>query len=68
MNIEEYIKPAYTFREINDLAKLPLEVKEKITCEVIRQATRHSRHNMAIAFSGGKDRSKSRTRKKRKKK
>lgn len=38
MNIEEYIKPAYTFREINDLAKLPLEVKEKITCEVILRA------------------------------
>ena len=55
MNIEEYIKPAYTFREINDLAKLPLEVKEKITCEVILRAARLSRHNMAIAFSGGKD-------------
>ena len=38
MNIQDYIKPEYTFREIIDLQKLPLEVKEKITVEVLKQA------------------------------
>jgi len=56
MNISDYIKPSYTFKEINDYMKLlPLEVKEQISVEVIRQALRKSRHTIAIAFSGGKD-------------
>lgn len=55
MNIQNYIKPEYTFREIIDLQKLPLEVKEQITVEVLRQAFELSRHKIAIAFSGGKD-------------
>ena len=37
MNIQNYIKPEYTFREIIDLQKLPLEVKEQITVEVLKQ-------------------------------
>lgn len=37
MNIQDYIKPEYTFREIIDMQKLPLEVKEQITVEVLKQ-------------------------------
>ena len=55
MNIQDYIKPEYTFREIIDMQKLPLEVKEQITVEVLRQAFELSRHKIAVAFSGGKD-------------
>ena len=55
MNIQDYIKPEYTFREIIDLQKLPLEVKEQITVEVLKQAFEKSNHRIAVAFSGGKD-------------
>ena len=55
ITIDQYIKPSYTFTEINQMMKLSLEVKEQITVEVIRQAIELSRHKMALAFSGGKD-------------
>ena len=55
INISQYIKPSYSFTEINQMMKLPLEAKEQITVEVIRQAIELSRHKMALAFSGGKD-------------
>lgn len=53
---EKYIKSSYTFKEVNDLRKeLSLEQKIDISTEVIRRAFNLSKHNVAIAFSGGKD-------------
>lgn len=54
-NISDMIKSSYRFTEINEMMKLPLEVKEAISIEVIGQALKLSRHKAAIAFSGGKD-------------
>lgn len=51
----DYIKESYTFKEIIDLQRLPLEEKIKISVEILRRAYDLSRHNVAIAFSGGKD-------------
>lgn len=55
MSITEYIRPSYTYKEVFELQKLPLETKERISIEVIRQALTLSNHVPAIAFSGGKD-------------
>lgn len=49
------IRPSYTYKEIFELQKLPLETKEKISIEVIRQALNLSKHVPAIAFSGCND-------------
>lgn len=54
-DVQKYIKPSYRFTEINEMQKLPLEVKEQISIEIIRQAISLSKHKIAIAFSGGKD-------------
>ena len=54
-DVSKYIKPSYRFAEINEMQKLPLEVKEQISIEIIRQAISLSKHKIAIAFSGGKD-------------
>ena len=54
-DVSKYIKPSYRFTEINEMQKLPLEVKEQISIEIIRQAISLSKHKIAIAFSGGKD-------------
>ena len=54
-DVSKYIKPSYRFAEINEMQKLPLEVKEQISIEIIRQAIALSKHKIAIAFSGGKD-------------
>lgn len=53
--MSSYIKPAYTFKEIIELQKLPLEEKIKISVEVLEQVEKLTSHNIAIAFSGGKD-------------
>jgi len=50
----DYIKEKYTFSEILELQKLPLETKEQISVEVIRRALLKNA-NISIAFSGGKD-------------
>ena len=55
INVSSCIKPSYRFTEINEMQKLPLEVKEQISIEIIRRAIALSKHKMAIAFSGGKD-------------
>ncbi|MCD8376461.1 MAG: phosphoadenosine phosphosulfate reductase family protein [Oscillospiraceae bacterium] len=55
IDISRYIKPRYTFEEIIEHQKLPLEMKERFSVEIIRQAAGLSKHNMALAFSGGKD-------------
>ncbi len=55
IEIKDYIKPKYKFEEIIRFQKLPLDVKELITVEVLRQAFAVSRHKIAVAFSGGKD-------------
>lgn len=49
-NISDIIKSSYRFTEINEMMKLPLEVKEAISIEVIGQALKLSRHKAAIAF------------------
>lgn len=49
------IKDKYSFKEIIELQKLPLEEKEKISVEVLKQAFEKSKHNVGLAFSGGKD-------------
>lgn len=55
-NIGNYIKPSYSFREINTYTReLSFETKERIAVEVIKRALRLCRHKAAIAFSGGKD-------------
>lgn len=55
MKINNYIKSSYSYKEIFELQKLPLEIKEKISVEVLRRSFRLSRHRIAVAFSGGKD-------------
>ena len=55
INPDEYIKPRYSFNEIIAMQKLPLEGKIAVTVEVIRRAAELSKHNKALAFSGGKD-------------
>lgn len=55
MTVFDYIKPSYTFKEVYELQKLPLTVKVEISVEVLRQAFELSKHNIALAFSGGKD-------------
>ena len=55
MNVDNYIKSAYTFKEIFEFQKLPLEVKEQISTEIIKTALGLCKHVPAIAFSGGKD-------------
>ena len=35
-DVSKYIKPSYRFAEINEMQKLPLEVKEQISIEIIR--------------------------------
>lgn len=55
MKINKYIKPSYSYKEIFELQKLPLEIKEKISVEVLERSFRLSRHRIALAFSGGKD-------------
>lgn len=49
------IKNKYTFKEIIELQKLPLEDKIDFSVEVLRRTAELSSHNVAIAFSGGKD-------------
>jgi len=44
-----------TFNELTEWQKLPLEEKEIIALEIMAEASETSKHNMAIAFSGGKD-------------
>lgn len=44
-----------TFNQLAEAQKLPLAEKEAIAMEVIVTAAEQSRHNIAIAFSGGKD-------------
>lgn len=53
--INDYIKESYTFKEVYALQKLPLETKIRISVEVLRRAFELSKHNIALAFSGGKD-------------
>lgn len=61
MNIEteqmvvERIKPNYSFAEIRELQKMPLDEKIALSVEVLRRAFEASTHNVALAFSGGKD-------------
>lgn len=55
MEIKDYIKTGYSFEEIIAMQKLPLDTKIQISVEVLRQAFEKSKHNIAIAFSGGKD-------------
>ena len=55
MNVDNYIKSSYTFKEIFEFQKLPLEVKEQISARVIKTALGLCKHVPAIAFSGGKD-------------
>lgn len=49
------LKDKYTFQEINEFQKKPLNEKIKLSVEVLRQSDVLSRHNIALAFSGGKD-------------
>ena len=49
------IKDNYTFKEIIEAQKKPLEEKIHLSVDVLRKAYALSRHNVAIAFSGGKD-------------
>lgn len=44
-----------TFNELAEAQRIPLEEKEIIALEVIADAVATSEHNVAIAFSGGKD-------------
>lgn len=56
MSIQTYIKPSYSFKEVNKLMNsLSLEVKEQIAVAIIKRALSLCRHKAAIAFSGGKD-------------
>lgn len=49
------LKEKYSFKEIIEAQKRPLEEKISLSVEVLRKAYKLSRHNVAIAFSGGKD-------------
>ena len=56
MDVSQYIKSSYRFKEVNALMKeLPLDVKEQIAVAVIGEALRLCKHRAAVAFSGGKD-------------
>ena len=55
MNTTEYIRDSYKFKEVYELQKLPLSTKIEISVEVLRRAFELSKHNIALAFSGGKD-------------
>lgn len=49
------LKEKYSFKEIIEAQKRPLEEKISLSVEVLRKAYKLSCHNVAIAFSGGKD-------------
>lgn len=49
------IKSNYTFGEIIELQKLPLNDKVTFSIEVLQQCEKITSHNVALAFSGGKD-------------
>lgn len=51
----DFIKDSYSFAEIIEAQKMPLEQKIEISVAVLREATKLSTHNIALAFSGGKD-------------
>lgn len=53
MNTE--IKNKYSFAEIIELQKAPLDEKIAFSVEVLKRAAELSKHNIALAFSGGKD-------------
>lgn len=50
-----YIKESYGFKEIIELQKLPLSEKVKLSVEVMKKCVGLTHHNIALAFSGGKD-------------
>lgn len=50
-----FIKGSYSFKEIIEAQKMPLEQKIDISVAVLREAAKLSTHNIALAFSGGKD-------------
>lgn len=49
------IKDKYSFKEIIKLQKQPLQKKIKFAVKVLKEADKLSQHNIALAFSGGKD-------------
>lgn len=49
------IKSNYTFGEIIELQRLPLSDKVTFSIEVLQQCEKITSHNVALAFSGGKD-------------
>ena len=49
------LKNQYTFREIVEYQKAPLDEKIALSVEVLRKISTMSSHNIALAFSGGKD-------------
>lgn len=49
------LKNQYTFREIIEYQKAPLDEKIALSVEVLRKIGTMSSHNIALAFSGGKD-------------
>lgn len=49
------MKTKYSFREIIELQKQTLEQKIKFAVQVLKKANKLSKHNIALAFSGGKD-------------
>ncbi len=55
MNNFTDIKPSYSFAEIIALQKAPLDDKIALSVEILRRVVSLSSHNVAIAFSGGKD-------------
>lgn len=49
------LKDKYTFAEIIEMQKASLDEKIEFALEVIKKAASLSKHNIALAFSGGKD-------------
>ena len=49
------IKDTYSFAEICEYQKAPLGDKITLSVEILKRAGNISRHNIALAFSGGKD-------------
>lgn len=49
------IKDSYSFAEICEYQKAPLGDKIALSVEILKRAGTISRHNIALAFSGGKD-------------
>lgn len=49
------LKDKYSFAEVRELQKMPLELKISLAKEVLTEVFKLSKHNIAIAFSGGKD-------------